>query len=106
MLITGNIAFRKILVKNYDNYTNGDDADKMVLVDFLSHQMMTTLGVRFLKVAPQDNQSWVVVDDKKVIRSKFCQAFRNIRASYRRMAEQQHLEPYDHFVTRPRTNNA
>ena len=91
--LLGNIKFRRLLEKHYDAYTNADDADKLVLVDYLSHQMNTTLGVRFLKSISVNsnttNNHWEIVTDQKMIRSKFYQAFRNLRASYRRMELQQ-----------------
>jgi hypothetical protein len=99
----GNITFRKILVKHYNAYTNADNADKIVLVDHLSSQMKSQLGVRFLKLVnnyekdkPSSTKMWVEETDSKVIRSKFFQAFRNLRASYRRAAEQQQQQPPYH----------
>eukprot|EP00539_Tryblionella_compressa_P001230 CAMPEP_0178738574 /NCGR_PEP_ID=MMETSP0744-20121128/3589_1 /TAXON_ID=913974 /ORGANISM="Nitzschia punctata, Strain CCMP561" /LENGTH=548 /DNA_ID=CAMNT_0020391209 /DNA_START=36 /DNA_END=1682 /DNA_ORIENTATION=- len=90
----GNIKFRRFLEKHYDAYTRGDDFDKLVLVDYLSHQMTTSLGVRFLKVSPVDKTSWVEVEDKEAIRSKLYQTFRNLRASYRRMEKQQQQQQH------------
>lgn len=91
----GNITFRKILEKHYQAYTAADNADKIVSVDHLSSQLRSQLGIRFLKFVTSNDKPdkpskmWVEEKDNTVIRSKIFQAFRNLRASYRRATEQQ-----------------
>ena len=42
--IIGNIKFRKLLERQLDEYTKGDDTHKMILVDCLTDQMRSALG--------------------------------------------------------------
>lgn len=85
VISAGNVKFRRLLERHLDDYTEGDDTFKMIMVDCLTDQMRSALGVRFLKPAPGNKDEWVEVSDRKTIRSKCYQAFRNLRASYKRI---------------------
>ncbi|KAL3909186.1 MAG: hypothetical protein SGILL_008185 [Bacillariaceae sp.] len=88
----GNIAFRKILEKHYHAYEEGGCVERSALADHISSSMKSQLGVRFLKAVStgkdKSTKTWVEETDTQVIRSKFFQAFRNLRASYRRASNQ------------------